>query len=94
MNDAIVDRLIEVNPVTGSKIPKRDGKPQHTTWTGAQVQTFLEATKDSRLAPLWQLAVGTGMRRSELMALTWSRIDLDSGIISIEQRRHNSARSS
>jgi integrase len=85
MNDAIVDRLIEVNPVTGSKIPKRDGKPQHTTWTGAQVQTFLEATKDSRLAPLWQLAVGTGMRRGELMALTWSRIDLDSGIISIEQ---------
>jgi integrase len=85
MNDAIVDCLIEVNPVAGSKIPKRDGKPRHTTWTGAQVRAFVEATKDTRLAPLWQLAVGTGMRRGELMALTWSRVDLDSGIVSIEE---------
>jgi integrase len=37
MNDAVVDRIIEVNPVTGSKLPKRDGKPQHSTWTCEQL---------------------------------------------------------
>jgi integrase len=84
MNDAVVDRLIEVNPVTGSKSPKKDGKPQHTTWTGEQVQTFLEATASTRLAPLWQLALATGMRRGELMALTWQHVDLDAGIVSVE----------
>jgi integrase len=84
MNDAVVDRLIEVNPVVGSKAPKKDGKPKHTTWTGEQAQMFLEATAGTRLAPLWQLALATGMRRGELMALTWSCVDLDAGIVSVE----------
>ena len=65
MNDAVVDRLIEVNPVIGSKSPKKDGKPQHVTWTGEQAQAFLGAMADTRLAPLWQLALATGMRRGE-----------------------------
>jgi integrase len=84
LNDAVVDRLIEVNPVIGSKAPKKDGKPKHTTWTGEQSQMFLEATAGTRLAPLWQLALATGMRRGELMALTWSCVDLDAGIVSVE----------
>lgn len=85
MNDAVVDRIIEVNPVSGSKTPKRDGKPQHTTWTGAQLATFLEAVADSRWAPLWELAAGTGMRRGELMALRWSDVDLDAGLVSVDR---------
>jgi integrase len=85
LNDAVVDRLIEVNPVIGSKSPKKDGKPQHTTWTGEQAQAFLEATAGARLLPLWQLALATGMRRGELMALTWDNIDLDAGIVSVER---------
>jgi integrase len=85
MNDAVVDRLIEVNPVIGSKSPKKDGKPKHTTWTGLQAQAFLEATAGTRLAPLWQLALATGMRRGELMALTWQHVDLDAGTVSVEQ---------
>ena len=85
LNDAVVDRLIEVNPVVGSKTPKKDGKPKHTTWSGEQVQTFLDATASARLEPLWQLAFATGIRRGELMALTWQHVDLDAGIISVER---------
>jgi integrase len=85
LNDAVVDRLIEINPVVGSKAPKKDGKPQHTTWTGEQAQAFLEATAGARLTPLWQLALATGMRRGELMALTWLHVDLDAGIVSVER---------
>jgi integrase len=83
-NDAVVDRLIEVNPVLGSKA-KKVGRPKHVTWTGEQAQMFIEATAGTRLAPLWQLALATGMRRGELMALTWNHLDLDAGIVSIEQ---------
>ena len=85
MNDAVVDRLIEVNPVTGSKLPKRDGKPRHTTWTGEQVQTFLAAAGEARWAPLWELAAGTGMRRGELMGLRWADVDLEGGIVAVER---------
>lgn len=84
MSDAVVDRIIEVNPVTGSKTPKRDGKPVHTTWTGAQLQTFLDKVAGTRWFPLWQLAAATGMRRGELMALDWDHVDLEAGIVSIE----------
>ena len=85
MNDAVVDRLIEVNPVIGSKTPKKDGKPQHVTWTGEQAQVFLGATAGTRLGPLWQLALATGMRRGELMALAWGCMDLAAGVVSIER---------
>ncbi len=85
MNDAVVDRMIEVNPVVGSKLPKRDGKPQHTTWTGAQVLTFLGAVAESRWMPLWELAAGTGMRRGELCGLTWEHVDLEAGIVAVER---------
>ncbi len=85
MNDAVVDRLIEVNPVSGSKTPKRDGKPQHTTWTADQLTMFLAAVTGTRWAPLWELSAGTGMRRGELMALRWSDIDLEAGLVAVER---------
>jgi integrase len=85
LEDAVVERLIPVNPVVGSKMPKRDGKPKHTTWTGPQVQTFLAAVDESRWAPMWQLAVATGMRRGELMALRWEHVDLDAGVLAVER---------
>jgi integrase len=85
MNDAVVDRLIEVNPVSGSKVPKRDGKPKHATWTGEQLAKFLGHAADTRWAPLWELAAATGMRRGELMGLRWGDVDLDAGVISVER---------
>ncbi len=85
LKDAVVERLLTVNPVVGSKMPKRAVKPKHSTWTGAQVQTFLDAVDGSRWAPMWQLAVATGMRRAELMALTWPHLDLDAGVVSVER---------
>jgi hypothetical protein len=90
MNDAVVGRLIEVNPVVGSKAPRKDGKPQHVTWTGVQAQVFLGATADSRLAPLWQLALATGMRRGVMAP---GGVDLDAGIVSVERRPRSSAAS-
>lgn len=84
MEDAVVERLIQVNPVVGSKLPKRDGKPQHTTWTGAQLGAFLEHIADHRWLPLWQLAASTGMRRGELAGLAWRRVDLEAGTVAVE----------
>lgn len=84
MNDAIVDRLIQVNPVVGTKRPRPE-KPKHVTWTGAQLHAFLESVADDRLIPLWTLAAGTGMRRGELMGLRWEDVDLDAGVVSVER---------
>jgi len=84
MEDAVVKRIVQVNPVVGSKLPKRQGKPKHTTWTGAQFATFLEHVDGDRWMPLWHLAAATGLRRGELMALRWDLVDLDAGTLSVE----------
>lgn len=86
LQDAVLDRVIEVNPVFGTKRPKAI-KPTHTTWTGAQVSAFLGhlAERDQRFAELWHLALATGMRRGELLALRWSDVDLEAGTVSVER---------
>jgi integrase len=85
MNDAVTDRVIEVNPVGGTKRP-RVGKPKQSTWTGAQLLTYLGTlTSEDRWAPLWTLALASGMRRGELLALRWADVDLDTGVIAVER---------
>jgi integrase len=85
LQDAVVDRLVEVNPVIGTKRP-RTVKPKHTTWTAGQLRSFLAQLDDEhRWTPLWELAAGTGMRRGELLALRWSDIDLEHGLIRVER---------
>lgn len=83
LQDAVLERLIEVNPVVGSRRPKVE-KPKHTTWTGGQLATYL-ARDDYALAPLFALAAATGMRRGELLALRWADVDLDGARLNIER---------
>lgn len=85
MQAAVLDRIIDVNPVVGTKSMKVE-KPKHSTWTGEQLGGFLEGQADAqRWSPIWVLAAATGMRRGELMGLRWSDIDLETGVISIER---------
>lgn len=83
MNDAVLGRVVNVNPVTGTKRP-RVVKPKHTTWTAAQLHTFLEGST-SWLAALYTLSAATGMRRGEICALRWEDIDLDTGLVRVER---------
>ncbi len=57
----------------------------HSTWTGGQLQAFLEQVDEDRWAPLWTLAAANGMRRGELMGLTWADVDLEAGVVSIDR---------
>lgn len=83
--DAVVARVLEVNPVAGSRAPKRDGKPRHVTWTPEQQRAFLTNAEASRWRPLWVLALASGLRRGEVVGLTWDDVDLDAGIVRVER---------
>lgn len=85
MEDAVVERLIQVNPVTGSKMAKADGKPKHRTWTGAQLAVFLEHQADDRWAPMWELFAATGKRRGEVTGLRWPEVNLEEGTVAVER---------
>lgn len=83
-NAAVVNRVLEVNPVTGSTAPRVE-KAKHVTWTGGQQAQFLTGCEASRWRPVWALALATGMRRGELCGLTWDDIDLKAGIVAVER---------
>jgi integrase len=51
--------------------------------TPAEVELFLDSTKDDRLHALWVLLVTTGMRVGEATGLSWPDIDLDTGTLHI-----------
>jgi integrase len=51
-------------------------RPEMQTIGEADLTRFLDAAKETEYYPLFYLALFTGMRRSELLALRWSDVDL------------------
>lgn len=56
------------------------------SWTAGELRRFLEHVQDDRLFALWRLAATTGMRRGELLGLTWRALDIDAERLSVEQQ--------
>lgn len=53
------------------------------TWDENEVKRFLEAAQNTPYHVLLYTALLTGMRRSEILALSWQNVDLASGQISV-----------
>jgi integrase len=51
--------------------------------TADQARLFLATVVDDRLGALYMLAIATGMRQGELLALRWQDVDLDGGRLTI-----------
>jgi integrase len=66
-----------------SNRPKVRHVEMHTIAAGDQPRRFLEAAKCDRLEALLVVAITTGMRRGELLALRWKDVDLDRGVLGV-----------
>jgi integrase len=55
-------------------------------WTARELRTFLAHVQGERLSALWRLAATTGMRRGELLGLTWRALDLNGARLRVEQQ--------
>ena len=86
LNDAVEAGLLRTNPATGVKRPKVR-RPEMHTWSKLELSTFLRATNDDRLGPLWHLLALTGLRRGEALGLKWPDVDLEGGRLSIQRQR-------
>ncbi|MGI9003761.1 MAG: tyrosine-type recombinase/integrase [Pseudonocardia sp.] len=67
--------------------PPRVPRTTRTTWTVAQLAAFLRAARGDRFFPLWVLEATTGMRRSELAAVTRHGLDLDAQTLTVHATR-------
>ena len=89
---AVEDKKIKSNPCTGVKI-KSIPKTQVRILTTEEVERLKKAAMDDRLYPALLLDLATGVRKGELLGLTWQNVDLEEGFIHIAQslRRNSKA---
>lgn len=80
--------LVSRNMADGVDIP-RIHRTEMKTWNEDEVSCFLEATKDSLYYELFYIALFTGMRRSELLAIRWADVDLLLGQIYVNRSLHH-----
>jgi len=82
LNWAVRWQLLARNPADAAS-PPRPQRREMRVLSPEETQAFLRATRASRLHPLMYLAVATGARLGELLALRWQDVDLERGTIEI-----------
>jgi len=63
----------------------RPANSETRTWNARRVAAVLRASDGEELEALWRLAILTGMRRGELLGLTWSDVDLDRSALAVRR---------
>lgn len=76
--------VIGRNPSDVAKPPKVEVADVETL-SEQQVRMLLPSLRDQPIYRFTMLALATGMRRGELLALRWRDVDLDSAILRVEQ---------
>lgn len=83
---AVHDGLLHVNPCTVAKPPKDEQTREASAEPGIDPQVareWLAAVAGTPVYAISAVALGTGLRRSELLALRWQDVDLDGGTLDV-----------
>jgi integrase len=99
LNDAVRQGLIGRNVAQLADLPRpqeradplsspEEADERIQVWTREEVQAFIRHRRSAehRLWPLWMVALGTGMRRGELLGLRWKDVDLDKAVVRVRQQ--------
>jgi integrase len=82
--DAVKWNRLARNPADAASPPRTESSLMRI-WTAEQLRVFLDHVREDRLYAAWHVLAMTGMRRGELLGLTWKAIDLDAGRLAITQ---------
>jgi integrase len=80
--------LVSRNPADAIDPPRFQRSEIHVM-NEDDIRTFLEAAKSTPYYALFYLAIFTGMRRSELLAVRWSDVDMILGQVSVSRSLHH-----
>jgi integrase len=87
--DAVEDGLLRQSPAARVPMPRIVAKPAKAkevdAWTEEQVSHVLSISSDHRWAIAFRLGLLYGLRRSEVLALRWSDVDMAKGTLRIDE---------
>ncbi len=83
---ALRHELVSKNVASIAHPPKKAAAEIHP-WNREQQRAFLKvAMLDETYPSIWPVALGTGMRRGELLGPRWQDVDLEAGTIKVAQQ--------
>lgn len=85
LEQAVKERQLVYNPAEHVELPKQV-KMEMRPFTEDELSRFFTAAKGNRFFTLFVLAVASGMRRGELLALTWDNICFQEGLIDVKKQ--------
>ncbi len=91
LNAAVRWQLIGTNPAKAAR-PPRKRQVEMNVLTETDTRRMLDAASDTPLYYPILIAVTTGLRRGELLALRWRDVDLEDGSLAVCQTLHYSKR--
>jgi integrase len=84
LGDAVRRGHLVASPVAAVDPPARDDSTERVAWNRDEVRRFLDVASVDRLHAVWRLALASGLRRGELLGLTWD--DLDDGSVQVRRQ--------
>jgi integrase len=84
LSQAVQWHMVPRNVTEAVKAP-RPAPEEMQTLSAAETRNLLAAARDDRLEALYVLAVSTGMRQGELLALKWKDVDLENARLSVRR---------
>mgnify|MGYP002629657185 CR=1 FL=1 len=85
VKSAIKARVIRVNPMEAVQATPRNTKADIQILEDSEVSKLLGYLKGRALYPIVMVALGTGLRRGEVLGLRWKDVDLDRGQLRVSQ---------
>src|SRR5829696_7111904 len=84
LKTAVADSLIPRNAAAGLRLP-RITREEINPLNPEETCRLLEAASGDRLEALYVLAIATGLRQGELLALNWEDVDLERGVLRVRR---------
>jgi len=86
LSQAVRDDLVSRNVCELVLPPRSEQQPfQGSYLEPDQARALLSAAEDTRFSTLWRLALTSGLRKGELLALQWDDIDLERGLLTVRR---------
>ena len=85
LNQAVKEHYIIINPCNSVTLPKLPPKKGIQIFTVEEEKKFIKSLSSHRNRALFMLALGTGLRQGEILALRWSDINFEENELKVQR---------